>query len=518
MKIKINTERTKGNVNPMIYGHFVEHFHRQVYGGVFDPSSKFADEVGLRTDVIEALKQIKTPIMRWPGGCFVDDYRWEKGVGEKRTPVFDKNWRVEEPHTFGTDEFINFCRKIEAEPFICTNGGTATPEDASNWIEYCNLENEGEFAKQRIANGHKEPYNVKYWSIGNENYYPMQIGHKDVEEWSKFTAQSAKLLTRITPNLELSVAATVSDLDWTYKILKENKHELKWISLHGYWDAVTWGEWGHVDTTYGIPAVFHSLIPYISMDGKNANYEKVMSILNHPELPVKKLRGVFDSLDIDHIKITYDEWNLRAWMHPCVTSGVTKEEYLYPRNMTDDNSIYTMADALFTAGFLNMCIRNSDIIGMANFSPVVNGRGAIFTHENGIVKRSTYHVFDLYANKMGDKFVDTWSGDIEKYEVNDVEVDVFDIVSAIRTSDNVLTVSVLNKHATDSKPLKLAFEGDINPVSYSIHSVVGTHKDAYNDIDRTDVTTEQTASDKPFVAGEEIEFPPHSVSIIELKL
>ena len=171
-------EASVRHISPMIYGHFIEHFHRQIYGGVYDPSNPLSDEDGLRQDVLEAMKKIKVPILRWPGGCFVSSYHWKYGVGPIRTPMFDKAWRVEEPNSFGTDEFINMCSKIGCQPYICTNAGTGNPEDMSDWVEYCNLENEGPYAKMRIKNGHNTPHNVKYWSIGNENYGSWEIGAK----------------------------------------------------------------------------------------------------------------------------------------------------------------------------------------------------------------------------------------------------------------------------------------------------------------------------------------------------
>ena len=137
--LDILPDHVDGTRDIMIFGHFLEHFHRQIYGGVYDPGSHLADENGFRRDVIEALRQIKTPVIRWPGGCFVSAYPWKKGVGE-RAPYYDKAWRVEEPNTFGTDEFVRLCREVGAAPFICTNAGTGTPEDMSDWVEYCNLD------------------------------------------------------------------------------------------------------------------------------------------------------------------------------------------------------------------------------------------------------------------------------------------------------------------------------------------------------------------------------------------
>ena len=123
MKAIVNTHRRLGRRDMMLYGHFIEHFHRQIYGGVYDPGNPLSDQDGLREDVLAAMRHIRVPILRWPGGCFVSSYHWKQGVGLKRTPFFDKAWRVEDPNLFGTDEYIKLCRKIGCEPYICTNAG-----------------------------------------------------------------------------------------------------------------------------------------------------------------------------------------------------------------------------------------------------------------------------------------------------------------------------------------------------------------------------------------------------------
>src|SRR3954454_15882762 len=194
--------------NPMLFGQFLEHFHRQVYSGVFDPGSRLANREGFREDVITALRELKIPIVRWPGGCFASAYHWQDGVGRNRQPSFDKAWCVEEPNTFGTDEFMKWCRAIGAEPYICTNAGTGTPEEMSNWVEYCNLKNEGRYARMRQANGFSEPHNVRFWSIGNENYFGTEIGAKPPAEWGPLVRESVKLMRAMQPNIKLLAAAT----------------------------------------------------------------------------------------------------------------------------------------------------------------------------------------------------------------------------------------------------------------------------------------------------------------------
>jgi len=218
LAIDINSNPQK--YSSMIFGQFIEHFHRQIYGGIFEPGSELSDEQGFRKDVIQALQDLKVPVVRWPGGCFVSTYRGLDGIGKERIPVYDKAWHVEDPNTLGTNEFIAWCRKINAEPYICANAGTGTPEEMSDWVEYCNL-NIGKYGRMRIANGHPEPYHVKYWSIGNENYGAWELGAKTVDEWGYFVRESAKLMLSVDQSVEL-FAAAVADDDWTIPLLERS--------------------------------------------------------------------------------------------------------------------------------------------------------------------------------------------------------------------------------------------------------------------------------------------------------
>lgn len=403
MKVYADRRRVIGKRDPMIYGHFIEHFHRQIYGGVFDPGNSLSGEDGLREDVLDAMKRIKVPVLRWPGGCFVSSYHWKEGVGRDRKPSFNKSWRVVEPNTFGTDEYIAMCRRIGCEPYICTNAGTGTPEEMSDWVEYCNLDHEGRWSEMRADNGHEKPYGVRYWSIGNENYGSWEIGARTSEEWGHLTAESAKMMKRVDPKIQLSAAA-LTDPDWNLNLLRNCGPYLDWISIHDYWDP-------------------------IHETNDKAPYETVLTYTKDIGASVRKVRGLLEALGLEkQIRIAYDEWNLRQWYHPGIMGlkqAETKEEYLIPRDRNDDNSTYTMADVVFSACFLNMVNRSCDIVGMANFAPIVNTRGCIYTYPEGIVLRGTYYVFDLYVNKLGDIVLDT---------VTDGETEA---VWAIETSETV---------------------------------------------------------------------------------
>ena len=476
MKIRIIPDRRLSTIDPKIYGQFIEHFHRQIYGGVYDPGNPLSDEEGFRTDVIEAMRRIKVPIMRWPGGCFVSAYHWKDGVGKNRIPSFNKAWRVPEPNTFGTDEYISLCGKIGCEPYICTNAGTGSAEEMSDWVEYCNLPADTRYAMERRDNGHREPYNVKYGH--------WEIGAKGASEWGRLVLESAKMMKRTDPYIELSAAA-LNDMDWNTALLKSCGDRLDWISIHGYWD-------------------YH--------EGKNrlADYDTCMGYISDIERPVRQVRGLLEALGLSHIRIAYDEWNLRAWYHPNIMDayqGLTPEEYLTPRDDNDINAQYTMADAVFSACFLNMCIRNSDIIGMAAFSPVVNTRGLIYMYEKGIVKRSTYYVFDLYVNELGDEFIDSWC---------DGETDSrLDTAATISADGKRIAIAAVNTSKEESATLTLStVEKEYD--RYKVITVNGDSCDSYNDIGNEGVT--RTEGEWAPIKGDiSVETEPHSVNVIVIE-
>ena len=500
MRVHADVRRITGLRDAMIYGQFIEHFHRQIYGGVYDPGNPLSGEDGLRGDVMQALRDIHVPVLRWPGGCFVSAYHWKDAVGPERVPYYDKAWRVEEPCTFGTDEYVAMCRSMGCAPYICTNAGTGNAEEMSDWVEYCNLDKEGKYARMRRENGHEEPYNVRYWSIGNENYGTWEIGAKSPAEWGRFTVEAAKMMLRVDPTIELSAAA-IKDTDWNLELLKNCGQFLKWISIHDYFDR---------------PA------------GRNepSDYETCMGLTADIGASVRKVRGLLEAMGLEkQIRIAYDEWNLRPWYHPGVmdvaNQSADKSFYLGERDVNDRNCLYTMADGVFTACFLNMCLRNCDIVGMANFAPVVNTRGCIFTYQDGIVLRPTYHVFYLYTNYLGDKVLDSWNEEVPctlfpAADGSTVETDLVDVVVTAFSDAKGIALGAVNKDPEKEQELVLdladgAAEGDEVVVRY----ICGASKDSYNDIDHDEVQI-QTYTAGTYKAGMTLTLPAHSVSVIQV--
>lgn len=434
-----------------LFGHFVEHFHRQVYGGIFEPGSPLSDERGFRTDVIEAMRELAPPVVRWPGGCYVSSYHWLDGVGPDRRPHYDKAWRVTDPNTFGTAEFVAWCRAIGAEPYVCTNAGTGTAEEMSDWVEYCNLPaGRSRWADLRAEHGSIEPFDVRYWSIGNENYGDWEMGAKTAADWSVLVRESAKMMRHVDEDLVLLTAAR-ADLDWTLPLLQAAGPHLDQISIHGYWDVLN-----QVEAPSGyLTAVGHSL-------GPQADIERARAIVGATGLD-------------DRVGIAFDEWNLRGWHHPVGNAPAA----IAARDLNDVNSTYTMADALFTASFLNACLRHADVVRMANIAPSVNTRGPLYVHPDGVVHRTTFHVLAMYATLLGQRVLpSTATSDA----LAGADVPLVDQLATVDEAGTILTLALVNRDPTSSVPCDVRLGGHPLEGTYDATVLDGPSADAYNDV------------------------------------
>jgi len=491
-RLHIDLARVVGTRAPLLFGHFLEHFHRQIYGGIYDPGSPLADAQGFRTDVIEALRRLRPAVIRWPGGCFVSAYHWRGGVGPERMPYFDKAWRVEEPNTFGTDEFVAFCRAVGTEPYLCTNAGTGTPEEMSDWVEYCNVATEGRWARLRWANGYSEPHRVRYWSIGNENYGSWEIGAKDADEWSRYVTEAAKMMKRVDDTICLSAAAT-ADRAWSMKLLEASGRYLDLIALHDY-------------PVYGDT-------PYLTCMAHMGDAEDKIVAMEH----MLGLLGLSD-----RVHITFDEWNPRHWHHPGHADVSARATAEWARN--DDNATYTMADALLYAGFLNTALRHCRSVVMTNLSPVVNTRGAIFVHPEGIVLRSTYHVCDLYANHtygdVLDAFVASPSFGAPRIDGKERSVAYVDASVTVDRPSRRLAIAITNLHPDEEIECQVWLPGIDLPGSGSLRMVNGPTTGSFNDVDRPAEVSVVTATDSFRAGGERcvLRLAAHSVNVLTLDL
>lgn len=466
----------------MIFGHFIEHFHTQVYGGLFEPGSPLSDDNGFRLDVIDALRELRVPIMRWPGGNFVSDHHWYEAVGRQRVPSYNKAWRVEEPNTFGTDEFIAWCRLVGCEPYICTNGGNGTSEEMSNWVEYCNGPYRTRYANMRRDNGHESPFGVKYWGIGNESYGDWQIGAKRVAEWGPYVAESAKMMRAVDEHIVLSAAA-VPDTEWTHALLKEAGRYLDLVSIHGYWD------------------------PLWQVDDP-CDYMTAIMQCDAPAQMIEATRHVIGAAGFGgKVRIAFDEWNLRGWHHP----GGNHPDVIKARERNDIASTYTMADALFSAAFFNACLRNGDIVAMANVAPSVNTRGPLFVHRDGIVRRTTFHVMKMYVDHTREWIV---PAHVDGPQLTHGARSVAEIDVLVSMDGSGSTVALANRNPSEPVRCAIRIDGDQLRGTHEAQILDGPSPDAFNSIDAPDAAAprRQPMTDEDGV----FTLPPHALCILKV--
>jgi len=475
--------------SPRLFGGFIEHFDGQIYGGIYDPGSPLSDKQGFRRDVVAALKELKLAIVRWPGGCFASGYHWQDGVGQPRRPVPDPVWGTTDPNTFGTDEFIAWCRRVGCEPYLCSNAGNGTPEEMRDWVAYCNG------TPGRGSDRPRAPGKVAFWSIGNENWGAHEIGARTPQEWGPLVRHCAELMRAVDPQLTLLAAATAGR-EWTLPLLKAAGPQLQYVAIHEYWLPC----WGNNLTPDYLTCIMHS-------EGPETTIRRVIRLLDEAGY-----RGC--------IQIAFDEWNLRGWHHP----GFPRKQATDPNDAAvaelirarDKNAIasqYSMADALFAASFLNACLRHAADVGMANIAPIVNTRGPLFVHPRGLVKRTTFHTLALYANQLQPRVVESRL-EAGKLTQGKHSIPVVDAVATVNTSGRKWTIALVNRHPSQSVACTVNW-GDV-PVAgmHRAWVLAGDSPDAYNDIDHPNRAVPQRQS-LVFRKGV-VMLAPHSLTLVNV--
>ena len=360
-----------------LFGHFSEHLGRCIYEGIYvGEGSKIPNKNGIRTDVLEALKALEVPVLRWPGGCFADTYHWMDGIGEKsaRKKLVNIHWGgVTEDNSFGTHEFMDFCEELGCEPYVAGNLGSGTVQEMSQWVEYMTFGGISPMADLRRKNGREQPWKLKYFGIGNENWGCG--GNMRPQYYADLYNQYQSFCRDYGDNHLYKVACgpNAEDYNWTDELLKTVKPwHTKAISLHYY--TIPTGDWGHKGD---------------AVDFTDSEYYQTLKNAVHIDEIITRHLEIMSRHDPKHeIGLIVDEWG--NWFD--VEKG-TNPGFLYQQN--------TMRDAITAALNLDIFISHSDRIVMANIAQVVNVlQSVILTEGERMVKTPTYHVFDLYRRHM----------------------------------------------------------------------------------------------------------------------
>ena len=501
-RIKIDADRTIGEVDKHIYGNFVEHLGRCVYGGIYDTVSALSDKRGFRKDVMAAVKELNPTIVRYPGGNFVSNYNWLDGVGPKsqRVPRLDLAWYTLEPNQFGTNEFVAYARAIGTEPYFAVNMGTGTIEEARRWVEYCNVKEGPYYAELRKKHGYPEPHNIKYWSLGNEMDGPWQMGHMNAEDYVKKAREAAKLMMRTSPEIKLIAAGSSNyregaDPDhWNHTILNQLKDVIDYIALHIYV--------GNPDSNYynfvSTPLVLEQRTKIVK-----GMIDQVMQTANRPNR--------------DPIYITWDEYNV--WYR--ARRGTSARG----RNALEEK--YNLEDALVIAGFLNAFIRNADIVKMANMAQLVNVIAPIFNSEKGMFKQTIFYPLQLFAKNVSgtslDVFVDCKKYNTGKFFLGLSEtttqqsnVPFLDVSATYKEGELILCV--VNRHKEEAITTDIISQNGSFSGAFTVNEVNGPDIKSSNDFDKETVKTIIKPSVNTIGTKFTYSFPPHSITLLKGKL
>lgn len=497
-KLYINLDNKIGHINPELQGHFSEHLGRCIYEGLFVGENSDIDNVnGMRKDVVEALKEMKLPVLRWPGGCFADEYHWKDGIGEKsgRKKMINTHWGgVVEDNSFGTHEFMELCKQLGAKPYINGNVGSGTVQEMSEWVEYLTFEGISPMADLRKKNGHEDAWTVDYFGVGNESW---GCGGNMLPEYYADLYRRFQTYVRNydpkKPIFKIACGPNADDYDWTDKVMERcfakcgpNHGFMDGFSLHYYTVPQTWEHKGSA-TEFDTDEYYTTLKKTLFME----------------EL-VSRHTAIMDKYDKDHkVGLIVDEWGTWYDVEPGTNPG-----FLYQQN--------TVRDALVAGINLNIFNKHCDRVKMANIAQLVNVlQAVILTDGEKMVKTPTYHVFNMYKHHQDADLVESF---IETTMIGTKDAEVPNLTESVSVAaDGKVHITLTNLSADASAKI----DGILSDKSISeakAQIVTGDIHD-HNTFDAPEVVTAKEFNGIT-INGDKLSFemPKSSVMHIELTL
>lgn len=488
-KIIVNTMDQKSRINKNIYGHFSEHLGRCIYEGLFvGEDSSIPNTNGMRNDVVNALRNIRIPVLRWPGGCFADEYHWKDGIGpkESRKKMVNTHWGgVVEDNSFGTHEFLELCRQLQCEPYINGNVGSGTVQEMSEWMEYMTFDGVSPMAQLRADHGRTEHWSVKYFGVGNENW---GCGGNMRPEFYADTYRRFQTYVRSYGEnkvFKIACGPNVADYNWTEKVMEIAGGYMDALTLHYY--TLPTDDWQHKGSATGFDkdCYYLTIKKALFMEELITNHTAIMSRFD-PE---------------NRVGLIVDEWGAWNDVEPGTNPG-----FLYQQN--------TMRDAMIAAATLNIFNSHSDRVIMANIAQTINVlQSVILTEGDKMVLTPTYHVFEFYKGHQDavllPSFAETETIETEKGEMPNISV------SASQKEDGSILLTIANFSADKPYEGECRLEG--MQISAAEGRVLTAAFDAYNDFESQPVTP--AAFNDVTVDGDLLRFtlPACSVAAITVK-
>ncbi len=500
--LTLDASKTGATINRHLFGQFAEHLGKGIYEGVWvGPESPIPNTRGIRNDVVAALKALKVPNVRWPGGCFADEYHWRKGIGplKARPATLNPNWGgVIEPNTFGTHEFLDFAGQIGAEAFLSVNVGSGTPAEAADWLEYLTAAQPTALAKERAANGHAAPYKIAILGIGNENWDCG--GNMSAEYYLSLLRVHSRFVRNFNPAqqksdrmLKIAVGPGGGEprfAEWTETIMKS------WKGRHWSWDHMD-GLSLHNYTVVRFPAA------YKSVGFGEQEYAEILQATLEMDGLITKHSAIMDKYDPKkEVALVVDEWGSWYAQLPGTTPGFLAQQ----------NSV---RDALIAALNINIFARHADRVRMANIAQMINVLQAmILTDGPKMVRTPTYHVFRMYVPFQDATSVPV-TFDAGRYTHGTITLPRLDAIAAKDASGTLwLALTNVDPH----RPAEIATTlAGITPRSAAGETLTGAAIDSVNTFDAPDTVTPKPAQVKLDGQRLSLTLPPKSVTVIAVR-
>jgi alpha-N-arabinofuranosidase len=483
--VMIDASKAKNKISRFVYSHFSEHLGHCIYEGMWvGENSTIPNKNGLRIDVIDALKKIKVPALRWPGGCFADEYHWKDGIGPRnqRPTMINTNWGgVTEDNSFGTHEFMELCNQIGCEPYISGNLGSGTVQEMSQWVEYLNSDNVSPMTDLRKKNGREKSWGVKYWGVGNESWGCG--GNMKPQYYSNVALQYSSFLKNYGSNnlKRILVGPNDADYNWTETVMKEVGTNMWGLSLHSY----TWAQ---------------------QASATNFNEEGWFKLLRqtlHMEELVTKHSEIMDKYDpAKTVALVVDEWGTWYAVEPGTNPG-----FLYQQN--------TLRDALVAGINLNIFNNHCDRVKMAAIAQIVNVlQSVILTSGDKMVLTPTYHVFDMYKVHQDAMMVPS-SLTCENYTQGKYSIPSLNVSSSI-DKDGKMHISICNLHATKTETLACNLNG-FKATGVTGQILTSDKLNAHNTFEnQNNIGIQNFLAFKLSGNLLDVNLPPHSVVVLEV--
>ena len=434
-EIIVNHHYTIGSIDKRLYGSFIEHLGRAVYGGIYEPSHPTADAQGFRGDVLELVRRLNVPILRYPGGNFVSGYHWMDGIGDKskRPKRMDLAWKLIEPNQVGIDEFQDWAKKADCEIIMAVNLGTGTPQEAQNLVEYCNATTDTFYANMRKENGFDKPFGIHTWCLGNEMDGPWQICSKTSHEYGRIAAETAKLMKWTDPSIELVLCGSSNYNmrtfgEWELTVLDHAYNDIDYISLHQY---------------YG---------------NQRNNTADFLGRSVHMDEFIQSVTAICDAVKAKKhsrktVNLAFDEWNV--WFH---SNGEQVEPWQTAPPMLED--IYTFEDALLVGCMLITLQNHCDRVKIACLAQLVNVIAPIMTENNGKAWTQTIFYPYMYASLYGRGTTMRSIVKCESYQTSDRWTVPYITSSVIHNEEEKqLIVFAVNRSLEEDCELQMQFSG-----------------------------------------------------------